>query len=114
MECRHSSSSYQTIIAVLFLYGAVWQCQWLVLSASVVTARYERRLAERLALNLLVSVLSTTTFIDWGLEHNRVQSLIYSQLWDMGDAFDISMNGTVTVKPDDVTRPCEFQYNYWN
>ena len=51
---------------------------------------------------------------DWGLEHNRVQSLIYSQLWDMWDAFDISMNGTVTVKPDDVTRPCEFQYNYWN
>ena len=51
---------------------------------------------------------------DWGPEHQRVESLIYTQLWDMWDAFDVSMNGSVSVKPDGVDTPCEFQYNYWN
>ena len=52
--------------------------------------------------------------MDWGLEHGRVTSLIYSQLWDMWDAFDVSMNGTVTVLAEAADKPCEFHYDYRN
>ena len=51
---------------------------------------------------------------DWGPENDRVSSLIYTQLYDMWDPFDVSMNGSVAVLADGAEKPCEFEYDYRN
>nr|KAG5710941.1 hypothetical protein BaRGS_013675 [Batillaria attramentaria] len=49
----------------------------------------------------------------WGAQHNRVPSLIYTQLWDLPNVLvDLDYKGWVSVKIKDGSSSCIFEYDF--
>ena len=49
---------------------------------------------------------------DWGNEHNRLPSLVYNQMFDLMNPYDVAKHGTVTIQARGSYQACTFTYDY--
>ncbi|KAJ8315524.1 hypothetical protein KUTeg_007674 [Tegillarca granosa] len=50
--------------------------------------------------------------LDWGSAHQRLPSLMYTQLYDSYNALDLAMSGWVTVQAGGSYHPCTFTFSF--